>query len=74
MIDSMMLGTPRLILRPFAAADLDRLAELMANNDFMRFSLGPLTRKQTQERFLDKVIGWNPVSYTHLTLPTICSV
>ena len=59
MTDSMMLETPRLILRPFTAADLDRLAELMANKDFMRFSLGPLTREQTQERFLDKVIGWD---------------
>ena len=55
----MMLETPRLILRPFTAADLDRLAELMANKDFMRFSLGPLTREQTQERFLNKVIGWD---------------
>jgi RimJ/RimL family protein N-acetyltransferase len=55
----MMLETPRLILRPFTAADLDRLAELMANKEFMRFSLGPLTREQTQERFLDKVIGWD---------------
>jgi RimJ/RimL family protein N-acetyltransferase len=53
------LETPRLNLRPFASADLDRLAELMANKDFMRFSLGPLTREQTQERFLDKVIGWD---------------
>ena len=59
MTDSMMLETPRLILRPFTPADLDRLAELMANKDFMRFSLGPLTREQTQERFLDKVIGWD---------------
>jgi [ribosomal protein S5]-alanine N-acetyltransferase len=55
----MMLETPRLILRSFTAADLDRLAELMANKDFMRFSLGPLTREQTQERFLDKVIKWD---------------
>jgi ribosomal-protein-alanine N-acetyltransferase len=55
----MILETPRLILRPFAAEDLDRLAELMANKDFMRFSMGPLTREQTQERFLDKVIGWD---------------
>jgi [ribosomal protein S5]-alanine N-acetyltransferase len=54
-----MLETPRLTLRPFAAADLDRLAELMANKDFMRFSLGPLTREETKERFLDKVIRWN---------------
>ncbi len=55
----MMLETPRLILRQFTAADLNRLAELMANKDFMRFSLGPLTREETHERFLNKVIGWD---------------
>jgi len=56
--NSMTLETPRLILRPFAADDLDRMAELMANKDFMRFStVGPMTREQTQN-FLDKVIGW----------------
>ena len=57
--NSMTLETPRLILRPFAAEDLDRMAALMANKDFMRFSLGPLTRNETWERFLAKVIGWN---------------
>jgi RimJ/RimL family protein N-acetyltransferase len=35
----MILETPCLILRPFAADDLDRMAELMANKDFMRFSM-----------------------------------
>ena len=54
----MTLETPRLILRPFAAGDLDRMAELMANKDFMRFSMGSMTREQTQS-FLDKVIGWD---------------
>jgi [ribosomal protein S5]-alanine N-acetyltransferase len=54
----MILETPRLILRPFAADDLDRMAELMANKDFMRFSMGPMTQEQTKS-FLDKVIGWN---------------
>ncbi len=54
----MILETPRLILRPFAADDLDRMVELMANKDFMRFSMGPMTREQTQS-FLDKVIGWD---------------
>jgi ribosomal-protein-alanine N-acetyltransferase len=60
----MILETPRLILRPFAADDLDRMAELMANKDFMRFSTTaspartPMTREQTQS-FLDKVIGWD---------------
>src|SRR5438105_13859461 len=57
--NSMTLETPRLILRPFAADDLDRMAELMANKDFMRFStVGPMTREQTQN-FLDEVIGWD---------------
>jgi [ribosomal protein S5]-alanine N-acetyltransferase len=54
----MILETSRLILRPFAADDLDRIAELMANKDFMRFSMGPMTHEQTQ-RFLDKVIAWD---------------
>lgn len=54
----MMLETPRLILRPFAIEDLDRMAELMANKDFMRFSMGPLTREQTKA-FLEKVIKWD---------------
>src|SRR5438105_7135171 len=54
----MTLETPRLILRPFAADDLDGMADLMANKDFMRFSMGPLTREQTQS-FLDKVMGWD---------------
>jgi len=53
-----MLETPRLILRPFAADDLDRMAELMANKDFMRFSMGPMTQEQT-ESFLHKVISWD---------------
>jgi [ribosomal protein S5]-alanine N-acetyltransferase len=56
--DKMMLETPRLILRPFTIEDLDRMAELMANKDFMRFSMGPLTREKVQD-FLDKVIGWD---------------
>jgi [ribosomal protein S5]-alanine N-acetyltransferase len=54
----MILETPRLILRPFAADDLDRMVELMANKDFMRFSMGPMTHEQTQ-RFVDKVIAWD---------------
>ena len=36
-----VLRTSRLVLRPFRADDIDRLAKLMANRDFMRFSLGP---------------------------------
>ena len=54
----MILKTPRLILRPFAEEDLDRLAELMANRDFMRFSLGVFDREKTRE-FLEKILAWN---------------
>jgi ribosomal-protein-alanine N-acetyltransferase len=54
----MMLETPRLILRPFLEEDVDLLAELMANPDFMRFSLGPYTREQTQT-VLQKFLSWN---------------
>jgi len=44
-----VLETPRLILRPFRKDDLELLAELMANVDFMRFSLGPQSREKTAE-------------------------
>ena len=30
--------------------------------------------KKTPKEIIDKVIYLTPVSYTHLTLPTICSV
>ncbi len=52
-----VLETSRLILRPFREDDLDPLAALFANPDFMRFSLGIYTREQTAA-FLDKIIGW----------------
>lgn len=54
----MILETSRLILRPFQDEDLGQLAELMANRDFMRFSLGPYTREQTQS-VLQKFLSWN---------------
>jgi RimJ/RimL family protein N-acetyltransferase len=50
------LQTPRLVLRPFVEGDLDRLSLLMANADFMRFSLGVLSREETAE-FLEKVLA-----------------
>lgn len=49
-----VLQTPRLLLRPFAESDLDDLSALMANADFMRFSLGVFFREQTAA-FLEKV-------------------
>jgi len=53
----MELQTPRLVLRPFRKEDIDRLAELMANPDFMRFSLGPYAREKTQG-VLRKFLLW----------------
>jgi ribosomal-protein-alanine N-acetyltransferase len=54
----MILETSRLILRPFKDEDIGRLADLMVNRDFMRFSLGPYTREQTQT-VLQKFLSWN---------------
>ena len=58
LFNQMILETSRLILRSFQDEDLGRLAELMANRDFMRFSLGPYTREQTQA-VLQKFLSWN---------------
>jgi [ribosomal protein S5]-alanine N-acetyltransferase len=55
---TMQLETSRLILRPFRAEDIDLLAELMSNPDFMRFSLGVFTREQTVA-FLEKLLDWD---------------
>jgi RimJ/RimL family protein N-acetyltransferase len=54
----MILETYRLILRPFQEDDIGRLAELMANRDFMRFSLGPYTRGKTHT-VLEKFLSWD---------------
>jgi len=48
------LQSSRLDLRPFAESDLDEMSTLMANADFMRFSLGVFSREQTAG-FLEKV-------------------
>jgi [ribosomal protein S5]-alanine N-acetyltransferase len=50
------LQTPRLTSRPFSEDDLDDLSALMANMDFMRFSLGVFSRERTAG-FLEKVRG-----------------
>lgn len=52
-----VIETPRLLLRHFADADLDVLAELMSNPDFMRFSSGVFTREQTTRFLFDRVIA-----------------
>ena len=53
------LETPRLILRPFREDDVDPMAELFANPDFMRFSLGAFTKRAQTVEFIEKVIGWD---------------
>jgi ribosomal-protein-alanine N-acetyltransferase len=53
-----ILETSRLILRPFSEGDVDLLAQLMANPDFMRFSLGVYTREQTAV-FIEKLLNWD---------------
>jgi [ribosomal protein S5]-alanine N-acetyltransferase len=58
LFNPMILETSRLFLRPFLNEDIARLAELMANRDFMRFSLGPYTLEQTQS-VLQKFLSWN---------------
>ncbi len=55
----MTLETRRLILRPFREEDVDRMAQLFANPDFMRFSLGVFTERKQTIAFVEKVIGWD---------------
>jgi hypothetical protein len=49
-----ILQTSRLLFWSFAMKDLDKMAALMADKDFMGFSLGVFSREQTAG-FLDKV-------------------
>lgn len=53
-----ILKTPRLTLRPFREDDVDRMAELFANPDFMRFSLGVFSKREQTVAFIEKIIGW----------------
>jgi hypothetical protein len=55
----MQLETERLILRRFREEDVDVMALLFANPDFMRFSLGVFTEHKQTVAFIEKVIGWN---------------
>jgi len=52
-----IIETPRLMLRHFVESDLDALAALMANPDFMRFSSGIFTREQTANFLFDRIIA-----------------
>lgn len=53
------LQTERLILRPFRQEDIDVMAKLFANPDFMRFSLGVFTERKQTVAFIEKVMGWD---------------
>ncbi len=55
----MELQTPRLVLRSFREDDVDAMAELFANPDFMRFSLGIYTERKKTVDFIEKVMGWD---------------
>ena len=55
----MELHTPLLILRSFREEDVDRMAQLFANPDFMRFSLGVFTERKQTMAFIEKVMGWD---------------
>ena len=58
----MQLQTERLILRSFCEGDVDAMAQLFANPDFMRFSLGVFTERKKTVDFIEKVIGWDLAS------------
>ena len=55
----MELRTPRIILRSFREKDVDSMAQLFANPDFMRFSLGIFTERKQTIAFIEKVMGWD---------------
>lgn len=54
-----ILETERLILRSFLEEDVDRMAQLFANPDFMRFSLGVFTERKQTIAFIEKIMGWD---------------
>ena len=56
---TMQLQTERLVLRSFREEDVDALAELFANPDFMRFSLGAFTERKKTVDFIKKMMGWD---------------
>jgi RimJ/RimL family protein N-acetyltransferase len=55
----MQLQTARLILRSFREQDVDAMAQLFANPDFMRFSLGAFTEREQTVAFIGKMMGWD---------------
>ena len=57
--NGMQIETERLILRSFREEDMDAMAQLFANPDFMRFSLGVFTERKQTIAFIEKVMGWD---------------
>jgi len=55
----MQLETQRLLLRSFCEEDVDAMARLFANPDFMRFSLAVFTERKQTVAFNEKVMGWD---------------
>jgi ribosomal-protein-alanine N-acetyltransferase len=55
----MQLETERLILRSFREEDIDRMAQLFVNPDFMCFSLGVFTERKQTVAFIEKVTRWD---------------
>ena len=53
------LETEQVILRSFHREDVDAMAQLFANPDFMRFSSGVFTERQKTIDFIEKVMGWD---------------
>jgi RimJ/RimL family protein N-acetyltransferase len=51
-----MLHAPRLKLRNFTEGDLDRMADLMSDAQFMRYASGSYSREQTKA-FLEKILA-----------------
>ncbi len=51
------IKTPRLILRDFVPEDLEPLAALMANPDFMRFSSGVFSHEEAVAFLFDRVLA-----------------
>jgi RimJ/RimL family protein N-acetyltransferase len=58
-VPTVQLETDRLILRSFRKEDIDAMAELFANPNFMRFSLGVYTERTQTVAFIEKVMGWD---------------
>ena len=61
-VPTMQLETERLVLRSFRSEDVDAMAQLFANPDFMRFSLGAFTERKKTVDFIEKVMGWDRAS------------